>query len=203
MHGVRHPGQAGSVRSQGRPPRSPCLCLENTDWGQLVTPLHHHSRATGTVFSCAWVRPRRMGDCSENTLSHGRDLEFMQPSRQPVRLLRYLPIQNVKDALRPKGPAVRSPAREAGGIGVISMSAEGAAQWECRALRPSDYGSRSSPPSRAGLFTAGPSALARPVPSGSWCKQNNIFMCLGVRRTCKTAVRFGVQALACPGVVQP
>src|SRR5205809_3462232 len=69
------------------------------------------------------------------------------------------------------------------------MSAEGAAQWECRALRPSDYGSRSSPPSRAGLFTAGPSVLARPVPSGSWCKQNNIFMCLGVRRTCKTAVR--------------
>ena len=119
----------------------------------------------------------------------------MQPSRQPVRLLRYLPIQNVKDALRPKGPAVRSPGREAGGIGVISMSAAGAAQWECRALRPSDYGSRS--------FTAGPSALAKPVPSGSWCKQNNIFMCLGVRRTCKTAVRFGVQALACPGVVQP
>src|SRR3989442_15714462 len=70
------------------------------------------------------------------------------------------------------------------------MSAEGAAQWECRALRPSDYGSRSSPPSRARLFTAGPSALAQPVPSGSWCKQNNIFMCLGVRRTCKTAVRF-------------
>ena len=34
-------------------------------------------------------------------------LEFMQPSRQPVRLLRCLPIQNVKDALRPKGPAVR------------------------------------------------------------------------------------------------
>src|SRR2546426_3131262 len=63
-------------------------------------------------------------------------IEFMQPSRQPVRLLRYLPIQNVKDALRPKGPAVRSPGREAGGIGVISMSAEGAAQWECRALRP-------------------------------------------------------------------
>src|SRR2546426_9023190 len=131
-----------------------------------------------------------MGDCSENTLSYGSDLEFMQPSRQPVRLLRYLPIQNVKDALRPKGPAVRSPGREAGGIGVISMSAEGAAQWECRALRPSDYGSRSSPPSRAGLFTAGPSALAKPVPSGSRCKQNNIFMCLGVRRTCKTAVRF-------------
>ena len=98
--------------------------------------------------------------------------------------------RNVKDALSPKGPAVRSPGREAGGIGVISMSAEGAAQWECRALRPSDYGSRSSPPSRAGLFTAGPSALAQPVPSGSWCKQNNIFMCLGVRRTCKTAVRF-------------
>src|SRR5437762_723004 len=47
------------------PPRSPRLCLENTDWGQLVTPLHHHSRATGTVFSCAWVRPRRMGDCGE------------------------------------------------------------------------------------------------------------------------------------------
>jgi len=111
--------------------------------------------------------------CLENTLSHGRDLEFMQPSRQPVRLLRYLPIQNVKDALRPKGPAVRSPGREAGGIGVISMSAEGAAQWECRALRPSDYGSRGSPPSRAGLFTAGASALARPVPSGSWCEQNN------------------------------
>ena len=136
------------------------------------------------------LSPRTPRLCSENTLSHGRELEFMQPSRQPVRLLRYLPIQNVKDALRPKGPAVRSPGREAGGIGVISMSAEGAAQWECRALRPSDYGSRSSPPSRAGLFTAGPSALAKPVPSGSWCKQNNIFMCLGVRRTCKTAVRF-------------
>src|SRR3989442_8846600 len=58
--------------------------------GAISYPLHHHSRATGTVFSCAWVRPRRMGDCSENTLSHGRDLEFMQPSRQPVRLLRYL-----------------------------------------------------------------------------------------------------------------
>src|SRR3989442_5653689 len=121
----------------------------------------------------------------------------MQPSRQPVRLLRYLPIQNVKDALRPKGPAVRSPGREAGGIGVIRMSAEGAAQWECRALRPSDYGSRSSPPSRAGLFTAGPSALAKPVPSGSWCKQNDIFMCLGVRRTCKTAVRFFLVRLSC------
>src|SRR5213594_2473560 len=99
VQGVGHPGHAGSVRSQGRPPRSLRLC-------------------------------------SENTLSHGRELEFMQPSRQPVRLLRYLPIQNVKDALRPKGPAVRSPGREAGGIGVISMSAEGAAQWECRALRP-------------------------------------------------------------------
>ena len=122
----------------------------------------------------------------------------MQPSRQPVRLLRYLPIQNVKDALRPKGPAVRSPGREAGGIGVIRMSAEGAAQWECRALRPSDYGSRSSPPSRAGLFTAGPSALAKPVPSGSWCKQNNIFMCLGVRRTCKTAVKWFGCAWAAP-----
>src|SRR5438093_1879793 len=65
VQGAGHPGHAGSVRSQGRPPRSLRLCLENTDWGQLVTPLHHHSRATGTVFSCAWVRPWRMGDCGE------------------------------------------------------------------------------------------------------------------------------------------
>src|SRR5205809_7305033 len=67
--------------------------------------------------------------CSENTLSHGRDLEFMQPSRPPVRLLRYLPIQNVKDALRPKHER-----RRCGTVGVPGPSALGLRVSEFPAL---------------------------------------------------------------------
>src|SRR5947208_13574638 len=56
-------GTLEACAPRDRPPCSLLPCLQNTDWGQLVTPLHHHSPATGTVFSCAWVGPRPMADC--------------------------------------------------------------------------------------------------------------------------------------------
>ena len=63
--------------------------------------------------------------------------------------------------MRPEGPVVNSPGREAGAAGRAMLSAEGAALeilWVPR-LRRSDSRLSATPASRPGLLTAGPSGL--------------------------------------------
>src|SRR5207247_10779339 len=64
-----------------------------------------------------------------------------------------------RDDLRPDGPAVRSPGREAGEIGCDNHERRRCGTAGVPVLRTSDYAVSESPPSRAGLFTAWPSAL--------------------------------------------
>jgi len=76
-----------------------------------------------------------------------------------------------RDDLRPDGPAVRSPGREAGEIGCDNHERRRCGTAGVPVLRTSDYAVSESPPSRAaGLFTAGPSALDKQHPTKTFQK---------------------------------